>query len=174
MIQVLIGFLFVKSIDALIHPGMVALIAAQHTIKPVVAGLMHHYSLQSRCCRFIYDCNCRVFHAAACMQVALHCLNRFVLVGAHPFAIMPYGFLQEVGSLLPFLPVAGHESRPCSNQGVGAGSINRILPHYPAFIGKPRKIVYIIFMKVQCFHFLRAGNCAVGCPGSFFAVFGSR
>ena len=152
------GLLFVEGVHAFIHPGVVAFVGAQHAVKPVVAGLMHHHTFQRAYRSAVYDGNCGVLHTAAGMHIALHGLYRLVGIWAYPFAVVLHGLFEVVSSLHPLFLVHRQESGPCSNQFIIAGRVHGILAHHPALVCKPGKVVYAVFVVVQGLHCHVAGH----------------
>ena len=93
---------FHEAVHAFIHPRMIALVAAEDAVEPVVAHLMRDHIVQAHgIARVTDDGDHRVFHAAARADGAVQRGGPVVGVVAYELTVEPHALVHVLHGLVP-------------------------------------------------------------------------
>ena len=144
---------FAKTVHALVHPGVIALVAAQDPIEPVVSHFVRDHLVQRlRLAALTNDRDHRVLHAAAGRDRAIHRGACAVGVFTHPLGIVQHGLSDVVGTLGPFRRVLRRVHGPC---GHGAAALRKghfALADDEALVGDPGEVVDLVLCVADGLH----------------------
>ncbi len=148
-----------EAVHALVHPRVIAFVAGQDAVEPVVAHLVRDHVVQAFGIAHVADDgDHRIFHAAARADGAIHRRAGVVRVFAHPLAVAQHALVERLDPHgLPFLRVLRGEEGPGGHRAATPGQHHLSLADDEAFVGEPGEVMHVVLHVAQGLH-LRGGD----------------
>ncbi len=130
-----------EGVHALVHPRVVALVAAQYAVEPVVAHLVRDHLVERGAAGLADDGDHGVLHAAACADGAVDGRAGIIRVLTHVRAVEAHALVHIGDCLGPVQRVLRGEERPGGHLARAVRQDHASLAHDEALVSEPREVV---------------------------------
>ena len=159
---------FHEAVHPFVHPGVVAFVAREHALEPVVAHLVGDHVVELLGIAHVADDgDHRILHAATGADGAVHRGAAIVGVGPDPLAVPEQAFVHVFSGTAPEPGVLRGEEH-LGHHPMAVLERHAVPPYQEPFVGEPGEVVHAVLAEAEHLAFVRRGRKGVR------ALFGAR